>query len=75
MREIARRPDAGAEIDLECDSDLPQTLAVAAALGLDPLGMLASGALLIAARPDAVARIMPKPLTPPDIPIHVRRAI
>jgi hydrogenase maturation factor len=37
---------------------LPETRAVAAAFGLDPLGMLASGALLVAARPDAVPALV-----------------
>jgi hydrogenase expression/formation protein HypE len=36
----------------------PETAAIARALGLDPLGMLASGSLLAAAQPDAVERLV-----------------
>ena len=37
---------------------LPETEAIAGALDLDPLGMLASGSLLIAAAPEAVDRLI-----------------
>lgn len=57
VRELATVSDAGAEVDAGSLPILPETLAVAGALGLDPLGMLASGALLLAARPDAVPGI------------------
>ena len=58
VRELAMVSGCGAEVDLDMVPILPQTLAVADALELDPLGMLASGSLLIAARPDAVSRII-----------------
>jgi len=57
IREIGAVSNAGAEIDAAAIPILPETQAVAEALGLDPLGMLASGALLIAARAEAVAAI------------------
>ena len=46
------------EIDAEAIPVLAETRAVADALGVDPLGMLASGALLIATRPDGVSTIV-----------------
>ena len=49
---------------------LPETQVIAAALGLDPLGMLASGSLLIAARPDAAHDVMAA-LRAADIPTAV----
>ncbi len=64
VRELAAASDAGADIDADALPILPETRAVADALGLDPLGLLASGALLIAATPDAV----------PDIRRHVESA-
>ena len=58
VRELATVSGTGVEIDATAVPILPETLAVADALGVDPLGMLASGSLLIAARPDAVSGIM-----------------
>ncbi len=57
VRELAAASDLGVVIDLTAVPILAETHAVAEALGLDPLGMLASGALLIAARADAVSEI------------------
>ncbi|MBA3450792.1 MAG: hydrogenase expression protein [Chloroflexia bacterium] len=57
VREIATVSHAGADIDAHAIPILPETRAIADALGLDPLGMLASGALLIAARAEAVPAI------------------
>lgn len=53
-RELAIAADAGVEIDRAAVPLLPETAAIAAHLGLDPLGMLASGSLLAAARPEAI---------------------
>jgi hydrogenase maturation factor len=36
---------------------LPESVAICAALGLDPLGLLASGSLLLAASPDFAADV------------------
>ena len=57
VRELAAASGTGAEIDADAIPILPETRAVADALGLDPLGLLASGALLISATPDAVPGI------------------
>lgn len=51
VRELAAASGLGARVALEKLSILPETTAVAAALGLDPLGMLASGSLLITVEP------------------------
>ena len=53
VREIAMASGCGAEIDLARVPVHPETVAIAAALGLNPLGMLASGSLLAAVAPDA----------------------
>jgi hydrogenase expression/formation protein HypE len=57
-RELATVSGAGVEIDAEAVPILAETRAVADALGIDPLGMLASGSLLIATRPEGVPGIM-----------------
>jgi hydrogenase expression/formation protein HypE len=58
VREMATVSGAGVEIDAEAVPILAETRAVADALGIDPLGMLASGSLLIATRPEGVQRIV-----------------
>jgi hydrogenase maturation factor len=70
VRELAMVSGTGAEVDGNAVPILPETIAVADALGLDPLGMLASGSLLIAARPAAVSRIM-RDVEASGIPISV----
>jgi len=53
-REIAEASGLGAELYLDRIPVLPETRAIATALGLDPIGMLASGSLLVACpKPDA----------------------
>ncbi len=47
LREIAAAAQVGIEIDQERIPVLPECGSICAALGLDPLGLLASGALLI----------------------------
>lgn len=54
VRELALAAGCGATIDRDAVPILPETSAIAAALGLDPLGMLASGSLLAAADAGAV---------------------
>jgi len=49
LRELAAAARAGVRLDAGAVPILPETEAVCAALGLDPLGLIASGALLIAA--------------------------
>lgn len=68
--ELATVSGTGAEIEMDAVPILPETLAVADALGIDPLGMLASGSLLIAARSDAVSRII-RDVKAAGIPIGV----
>ena len=51
VRELALAAGCGATIDRDAVPVLPETAAVAEALGLDPLGMLASGSLLAAVEP------------------------
>ena len=58
VRELAAVSGAGVEIDAEAIPILPETRAVADALGINPLGMLASGSLLIAARAEGVSGIV-----------------
>jgi hydrogenase expression/formation protein HypE len=54
VRELALAAGCGATIDRDAVPVLPETAAIAAALDLDPLGMLASGSLLAAVDPGAV---------------------
>ena len=58
VRELGLAADCGATIDRDAVPVLPETAAIAEALGLDPLGMLASGSLLAAVEPDAVERLL-----------------
>jgi hydrogenase maturation factor len=70
VRELAIASTTGVKLDPAAIPVLPETTAIAAALGLDPLGMLASGSLLIAARPDA-AHDLTATLRAADIPTAV----
>ena len=70
VRELAKVSGAGVEIDASAVPILPETLAVADALDIDPLGMLASGSLLIAARSDAVS-VMMREIEAAGIPISI----
>jgi hydrogenase expression/formation protein HypE len=58
VRELAMVSGTGVEIDAEAIPILAETRTVADALGIDPLGMLASGSLLIATPPEGVPRIV-----------------
>jgi len=58
VREMAIASGCGAIIEREAVPVLPETAAIAGALALDPLGMLASGSLLVAAAPEATARLL-----------------
>lgn len=57
IREIAAPVKLGASLDGDRIPVLPETVAVCNALGLDPLGLLASGSLLLAARPELAADV------------------
>jgi len=58
VRELALAAGCGATIDRDAVPILSETAAIADALGLDPLGMLASGSLLAAADSGAVERLI-----------------
>ena len=58
IRELALAADCGATVERNAVPVLPETEAIAGALDLDPLGMLASGSLLIAAAPGAANRLI-----------------
>ena len=51
IRELATAAGLGFEVEMERVTVLPETYAVCDALGLDPLGLLASGALLAVVAP------------------------
>ena len=70
VRELAIVSGAGVEIDAEAIPILDETRAVAEALGIDPLGMLASGSLLIATRAEGVATIV-RGMESAGIPVSV----
>ncbi|MFN3974301.1 MAG: AIR synthase family protein [Dehalococcoidia bacterium] len=52
LRELATPAGLGLEVDAEAIPVLPECRRVCRALGLDPLGLLASGSLLIAVSPE-----------------------
>jgi hydrogenase expression/formation protein HypE len=58
VRELASAAGCGATIDRASVPILPETEAIAGTLGLDPLGMLASGSLLATAEPGAVDQLL-----------------
>ena len=58
VRELALAAGCGATIERDAVPILPETAAIAGQLGLDPLGMLASGSLLAAADAAAVERLV-----------------
>lgn len=58
VRELAGASGCGALVAEESVPILPETQAICAALGLDPIGLLASGSLLVAAPPEAVAGLI-----------------
>ncbi len=58
LREMAEASAVGLEASAEAIPVLPLTRRVCEALDLDPLGLIASGALLIAARAEAQERVL-----------------
>ena len=58
LAELAEASGVGVEVDRTAVPLFPETVAICEALGADPWGLLASGALLIAAAPDAADRIL-----------------
>lgn len=57
VHELAEAAGLGAEVRGDDIPVLPETAAICEALGLDPLGLLASGALLIAVAPEDCERV------------------
>jgi len=57
LREFAEAGGVDFRIDPSAIRVLPECRAICEALGLDPLGLLASGSLLVAAAPDAVKAV------------------
>ncbi|GBD11445.1 Hydrogenase expression/formation protein HypE [bacterium HR23] len=57
LREMAIPAGVGLEVDGDAIPILPECRAVCSALGLDPLGLLASGALVMAVPPEAQASV------------------
>jgi hydrogenase expression/formation protein HypE len=70
VRELAVVSGAGVEIDAEAIPILDETRAVAEVLGIDPLGLLASGSLLIATRAEGVTTIV-RDIEAAGIPVSV----
>ena len=58
LAELATAAKAGLEVDVAAVRVLPETQAVCRALGLDPLGLLASGSLLASAAPDRAEAVL-----------------
>ena len=58
LRELAAAGNVGLSIREEAIDVLPETNALCAELGLDPMGLIASGALLIAAAPGDASRVV-----------------
>ena len=58
LAELAAAANAGLEVDDSAIRVLPETQAVCRALGLDPLGLLASGSLLAAAAPERTDAVL-----------------
>ena len=58
LAELATAANAGLEVEADAIRVLPETQAVCRALGLDPLGLLASGSLLAAAAPERADAVL-----------------
>ena len=58
LAELATAAKAGLEVDAAAVRVLPETQAVCRALGLDPLGLLASGSLLASAAPERAEAVL-----------------
>ena len=86
LRELAMAAGLGLVVDGDALPVYPETAQLCADYGLDPLGLLASGSLLVAAPPDGVGAIgdglraagiaatIVGRFTPPEEGLHLRRA-
>jgi len=70
VRELALVSGAGVALDRASIPIFAETRAIARELRLDPLGILASGALLIAARQDAASKLV-QSLESSGVPVSV----
>ena len=68
LREIGWASGTGIRLDLDSVPIIPETLAFCRALSLDPLGLLASGALVITLPPDNAPSVTAA-LKAADIPV------
>jgi hydrogenase maturation factor len=57
VRELAHRAAVGIRLEADGIPVLPETEALAGPFGIDPMGLLASGALLLAVSPSCAARV------------------
>ena len=57
LRELGWAAKGGVRLDLDAVPVLPETRLFCEALGLDPLGLLASGALLVCVGPQQVESV------------------
>ncbi|MFP4613277.1 MAG: HAD-IA family hydrolase [Spirochaetaceae bacterium] len=60
LEELAAAAAVGLEVDLDTLEPYPETGAFCGALGIDPLGLIGSGSLLIAAREENASRLVEK---------------
>jgi hydrogenase expression/formation protein HypE len=58
LLELARAAGVGLSVRREAITVLPECAAMCRALGLDPLGLIASGALLLTCAPDQAGRVL-----------------
>ncbi|MFP4566874.1 MAG: HAD-IA family hydrolase, partial [Spirochaetaceae bacterium] len=58
LEELAAAADVDIEVDMDSLAPYPETEVLCSALGVDPLGLIGSGSLLIAVRPDGAAPLL-----------------
>ena len=58
LEELARAANACVEVEMDSLAPYPETETLCSALGVDPLGLIGSGSLLIVVRPDGAAPLL-----------------
>ncbi|NBF41692.1 MAG: HAD-IA family hydrolase, partial [Spirochaetes bacterium] len=58
LEELARAAEVGIEVEMDGLAPYPETGTLCSALGVDPLGLIGSGSLIIAVRPEGAARLL-----------------
>jgi hydrogenase expression/formation protein HypE len=58
LEELARAADVGVEVEMQSLAPYAETETLCSALGVDPLGLIGSGSLLIVVRPDGAAPLL-----------------